>query len=444
MSNWQGERRPWQPLTDEALRDAVRQRVREAAELLREAGAVRERAIAQSQGEFREVQWYDLSLGSGYPGLCLLLGELDRLEPDAGWDLAGHQVLLAVQQAVSQRGISSLDLWGGLAGIGMGVRALSRGGTRYTGMLAAFHKFAAEQLPGFIAERTARMAADLRMTDYDLMGGMTGIGRFLLAFRDEPLLQPALEQVLRYLVALSGDKEIDGRSVPMWHIPPANHFLPAEREQYRQGSFNLGLSHGIAGPMGLLALAMGHGVQVAGQERAIRRYAQWLCEQMLEDAAGPYWPGRLPMEAEGDGRQVRAKIPPHESWCYGAPGIARQLWFAGAALGETSWQNRAVEALLATFRRPPADWGLSLPNFCHGLAGLAHAAQVMHAETGNETFARERDLLVEQLLDRTDASPPFGSLSQPGLLEGLAGTLLVLSGMTAEEAPEWDQVFMMS
>ncbi|PWK15010.1 lanthionine synthetase C family protein [Tumebacillus permanentifrigoris] len=457
MSNVPMQKRAWKPLTDVELRKAVEQRVKTSVELLRDAATVKERAI-QEPVDFQGMilpQWSDLSLADGYPGLCLLFGELDRLEPEAGWDMAGHQMLVAVQQSVTQTGISAFNLWGGLAGVMMGIRALSRGGTRYAGMLASFNEYAAKQLPTLINEWTARMETDLRMTDYDLMGGITGIGRYLLAFKDEPNLQPALQSVLHYLISLSGDKELDGQNVPLWHITRTNQFLPSEREQYQQGNFNLGLSHGVAGPMGLLALAKLHGVEVAGQEAAIRRYAEWLCEWMLEDEAGSYWPGRIPMEVLLDG-WGEATVPSHESWCYGASGISRQLWFAGVALGETKWKEIAVEAALASLRRPTETRGVAAPNFCHGLAGLAHAANVMYAETGNEVFAQERDRLVAQVLDLYDEELPFGvyelhrvevghqQLSKPGLLIGLAGTLVVLASMLAEEAPEWDAVFLMS
>jgi len=448
-------KRAWHPLADAGLRQAIEQRVRASVELLRDAGAVKERAIQEGAGgpSPKMASWGDLSLGSGYPGLCLLFGELDRLEPEAGWDLVGHQMLVAVQQAVTQYGIATYDLWGGLAGIQMGIRALSRGGTRYSGMMASFSAFAAAQLPSVIEEKTTRLQdGDLQMTDYDLMGGMTGIGRYLLAFRDQPQLQEVLHDLLAYLIRLSGEQEIDGQRVPLWYITAANQFLAVDREQYPLGNFNLGLSHGIAGPMGMLALAKLQGVEVAGQEAAIRRYAQWLCAWTLEDEAGVYWPGRLPMEVLLSGWGEGKRPPSQSSWCYGAVGIARQLWFAGEALGEAGWKELAVESALATFRRLHGKQGRFAPNFCHGLAGLAHGAQVMYSETGIETFAKERDRLVKQMLELYDETLAFGvyelkqgqKCSRPSLLEGLAGTLIVLTSMLAEEAPEWDAVFLMS
>lgn len=451
MSEHFFKKRAWRPLTDAGLRHAIEQRVRASAELLRDAGAVKERALQEGarhpQSEL--ASWADLSLGHGYPGLCLLFGELDRLEPEAGWDLAGHHMLVALRQSVEQQGIAACGLWGGLAGIQMGIRALSRGGTRYGGMMASFSAFAAAQLPGVIAEKTARLQnGGLLVTDYDLMGGMTGIGRYLLAFGDLPQLQG----VLHYLIRLSGEQEVDGRSVPLWHIKAANQFLAADREQYPLGIFNLGLSHGIAGPMGMLALAKLQGVEAAGQAAAIRRYAEWLCAWVLEDESGVYWPGRLPMEVYLNGRGEDERLPVHHFWCYGSVGIARQLWLAGEALGEAGWKELAAEVALATFRRLQGKLDRYAPNFCHGLAGLAHGAQVMYAETGIETFANERDRLVGQMLDLYDESLAFGVFelhqgqkrSLPGLLEGLAGTLLVLTSMLAEEGPEWDAVFLMS
>ncbi|WP_236588223.1 lanthionine synthetase C family protein [Tumebacillus amylolyticus] len=454
------KKRAWKPLADAKLRNAVEERIKTSVELLRDPSTIKKHALER---DVKIRGWSPLSLGSGYPGLCLLFGELDRLEPEAGWDMAGHQVLVAVQQAVQEHGVPSLDLWGGLAGIVLGVRSLSRGGTRYAGMMESLNRFATEQLPEFIETRTDRLANDLRMTDYDLMGGMTGVGRYLLAFRDEPQLQPVLEGVIRYLIALSGEKEVEGQLVPMWHISSDNQFLAIEREFFKQGMCNAGLSHGIAGPMGVLALAKLHGVETTGQDTAIRRYAEWLVEQKLEDEYGPYWPGRIPMEVVSNGWEEGKVVPPNESWCYGGPSIARQLWFAGMALGETAWQELAMEVAVASYKRTQ-NWnektGLSSPNFCHGVAGTAYMAQVMYAETGNELFAEARDRLVERVLDLFDEELPYHvfeltrdpndpngtktKVSDMGLLEGLAGTLTVLTSLLTEEAPEWDAVFLLS
>lgn len=458
MSNVHTKKRAWRPLTDVSQRQAVEQRVKSSVELLRDATAVKQLA-SQETVEIEGVQmeiWSDLSLTTGYPGLCLLFGELDRLEQAGGWDLAGHRMLVGVQQALSRTNMEFFGLWTGFAGVMMGIRALSRGGTRYAGMMTSLNAYAAQHLPHHVERMTEHMGDDLRVTDYDLMAGVTGIARYLLAYRDEPALQPSLEMALRYLILLSGDKEMEGQVVPMWHVSAQNQNLPSEREKYKQGNCNLGLSHGVAGPMGLLAVAKLAGVELEGQEAAIRRYAEWLLQWMLEDEAGPYWPGRIPAEVVLHGWQEENRIGPQESWCYGTAGLARQFWLAGEALGEEGWKQIAVEAALATLRRPVEKRGLKAPNFCHGLAGLAHAMQVMYSETGNEAFAQERDLLVAQMLELYDEELPFGiydlhnvegslqKQSTPGLLSGLTGTLLVMTSLLAEDAPEWDAVFLMS
>jgi lantibiotic biosynthesis protein len=436
----------------EAIVRTVAERVKHLA-VIQQRSAKEENAI-QIDGMVMP-QWDDLALANGIPGLCLLYGELDRQFPDEEWDLVGHQMLVALQQALSRQPVDSPALWGGLAGVVMGVRALSRGGTRYRSMSthleAALASMTHQALP-FIEAQLAD--GNLRMTHYDAIQGVTGVGRTLLLLKDQPQMLALLEDVLKYLVRLTAPRERDGVEMPGWYIKREHLFRERDKQMYPNGNFNLGLSHGITGPMALMALALREGVEVPGQRETLRRIGEWLLAWKAEDEYGIVWPGLVSWEQFVAGG-MEDRLPSHqESWCYGAPGIARVLWFAGDVLGETGWKETAVEACRATNRRPEEQWAIISPTFCHGYSGVLHLTRVMHDESGLEELAALRDHALKKVMRAYDEDLPFGyadlvraeggvkQVHSAGLLDGAAGIALVLLSLLSSDQPSWDTVFM--
>src|SRR5262249_29375886 len=111
------------------------------------------------------------------------------------------------------------------------------------------------------------------LREYDLIRGLTGIGAYLL-HRHQPgpgaPLGPArtssslLGEVLAYLVRLTQPVTIeDGTVLPGWWTGNAPNDEPSR--DWPGGHGNLGIAHGIAGPLALMALAARCGIEVAGQ-----------------------------------------------------------------------------------------------------------------------------------------------------------------------------------
>ncbi|NEE13965.1 lanthionine synthetase, partial [Streptomyces sp. SID7499] len=85
---------------------------------------------------------------------------------------------------------------------------------------------------------------------------------------------------------------------------------------------NLGLAHGVPGPLALLSLAWRAGVRVDRQDEAIERIMQLLTRLRTTDGAGPRWPHLMTRE------RIESGAPPErgrDSWCYGVLGAARAV-----------------------------------------------------------------------------------------------------------------------
>src|SRR5690606_3748951 len=128
-------------------------------------------------------------------------------------------------------------------------------------------------------------AAPARFAEWDLIYGRTGIGAYLL--RRDPY-SPLLRDVLSYLVRLTEPLHLDGQALPGWwtHTDPTGAVSP----QFPGGHGNLGIAHGITGPLALLSLAPRHGVNVDGHSAAVARICTWLDTWRQDSDTGPWWP----------------------------------------------------------------------------------------------------------------------------------------------------------
>jgi lantibiotic biosynthesis protein len=419
--------------------------------VLTDAEAERARAVAlevASRLAAREPAAGDGAL----PGLALadsstalVCAQLDRSFPDAGWDRAGHVHLTAAGRTAERDG-TPLGLFDGVAGLGYAAQRLAAGRTRYGTLLTAIDDAIARGAAAS-RDRLARMSG-MPVRAWDLISGITGIGVYLLARREEPAARAALDEALSALVELM--RETNG--APRWATPP-EHLYEDMRESAPEGNLNCGLAHGAPGPLALMSLALAEGVEVSGQADAVRGLADWVAGQGRPGRFGPEWPAVIPL-----GETHRAEQPPaRPGWCYGNAGVGRTLWLAGVALDEPELARLAKRAVRAAVERQRMDRPLRAPTLCHGTAGLAQVALRMAADSGAEDLSRDARMLCLELVERFDPDAPLGYCGEahmrdlpdakaddPALLDGAAGPPLVLLAAATAIDPGWDRAMLLS
>jgi hypothetical protein len=257
----------------------------------------------------------------------------------------------------------------------------------------------------------------------------------------------ACRGVLESLVALVAEPP----AVPRWFTPP--EFIPDETtaSHYPHGNLNCGLAHGIPGPLAVMAMALEAGSgDMDGLRRATADASAWLVAHRRHDEWGVNWPAMVSLpEPPAD-----PDAPSRTAWCYGSPGVARSLWLAGRALGDTSLQALAVEAMEAVYRRPVPVRNIDSPTFCHGVAGLLQVTLRFWHDTRFDAFARAAAELAGQLLDSYDPDhtllgfrhlePGRNAVDQPGLLDGAPGVALALLAAATDVEPVWDRLFLLA
>ncbi|MFV0127224.1 lanthionine synthetase LanC family protein [Streptomyces sp. HMX112] len=184
------------------------------------------------------------------------------------------------------------------------------------------------------------------LAEFDVIRGLSGYGAYLL--RRNPA-SAAVHTVLDYCVRLTEPISHRGETVPGWWTKTGPSGRPDNR--FLGGHANMGVAHGIAGVLALLALAAEHKTLVDGHLEALRTILAWLDRWQEEAQKGPSWPYWVTLGELRTGRAAPA-IPRRPSWCYGTAGLARAQQLAALALRDATRQADAENALVGALTDP--------------------------------------------------------------------------------------------
>jgi hypothetical protein len=359
------------------------------------------------------------SLSGGAAGIALL--HIEQASTGAGtWELANATLSDAVADGVSTARSASLY---------HGAPALSfvlHGAADRPGLAQA--RETVDASTALITRRrldAAHARIDQRnrpaLDEYDLIGGLTGLGVALRRSGDHDLLR----SVLTYLVRLT--EPVD--DLPGW-------WSPAGPERTRPGPpgghSNHGIAHGVAGPLALLALAHRDGIIVDGQIDAMARICRWLDSWEQRHVNGGAWWPQVVTLADLQRHTSSQPGPRRPSWCYGTPGIARALQLAGHALHDRPRQQRADAAFTACLNDGAQLDSLTDRSLCHGTGGLLATARCVAAD------AAEPLTFTAALQRHQDA---VAAPDEPeGFLTGSAGATLATN---ATVMTSWDACLLL-
>lgn len=278
--------------------------------------------------------------------------------------------------------------------------------------------------------------------EYDVVDGLCGIGVYAL----ERLPRAGGAECLARVVARLDSMARREPGAVCWPTPEArlarHGIAPGS-----QGEFNLGLAHGVPGPIALLAHALWAGVASDAARALVSGAVPWLLAQRLPDGQR----SRFPAYA-GPGADA---TPARCAWCYGDPGVAVALLAAARCVGRVDWQHEALAvarhaAAVRTQRDDVRDAGL-----CHGAGGVGHIFNRMFQATGDEVCRAAAEYWFERVLafrgDGGLAGFRTWSLERtldgewmddPRFLTGVTGTGLALLAAATEVAPAWDIVML--
>lgn len=385
--------------------------------------------------------WQPASQLLGHAGIAMLHTALAAA--DGRWAAVAHGHLAAAARAATAAGPASAgDLL-----VPARQAAVGGGYARLLARAADVHASYSAALLRHVRERRAAEGPGLSYLDYDAIAGPVRQGRGLLsaARHGHGRSAEVLDEVLGHLVELARPVQVHGIEVPGWWCAPERYAVPRDREEFPRGDFNVGLAHGVCGPLALLSLAWLAGCRTPGMSGAIRTMADWVRSKGVPGPTGERWPGRVGFDEEaGAAPPTGARSQP--GWCYGTAGTAWALLLAGRALGNRDLTERALAAVRAAFRAVDGPSPDTDPGMCHGRAGLVRVGTRVATLTGDGALAAAVATAAHRLAGSIDTAAPFGyrqpvahdetviSVDAPGVIDGAAGIALALLAFADETA----------
>jgi lantibiotic biosynthesis protein len=379
----------------------------------------------------------DPSLGKGQAGVAVLYAWLARTRRTPKADAMASQCLDGAIEALSTHAMNA-SLYGGFTGVAWATDLVD-------GLLDPDAEDRNEAVDDALLRLLSR--ADERAAPYDLVVGLTGLGVYAL----QRYPRPAAIECLRRIVELLRESAQRDEHGLYWWTPPAE--LHEEwRKEYPSGRADLGVAHGVAGPIALLGCICGAGIERATARPLLEGAAAWLFAHSVPTEASltfPLWvaPGFQP-------------YPARCAWCYGDPGIATALLTAARGVGNAGWAQTAVALACRAADRSASETGVVNGGFCHGAAGLAHLYNRMYQATGEPRLGRAALYWLERTLDFYRLAKDNGGSWVQGswdpaqqepwtwtgieLVEGAAGVALVLLAAATSVEPTWDRMFLVS
>jgi lantibiotic modifying enzyme len=279
---------------------------------------------------------------------------------------------------------------------------------------------------------------------YDLMHGLVGVGVYCLERANCPAATRCLELIVERLSGLAAPSDIGLR----WHTHP-NLLSPHKKESHPQGYFDLGLAHGLPGIIALLGRIHAAGISREKTGRLLEGAVQWLLRQKLPDSSQSSFPALHVPGRQPEGCRL--------AWCYGDAGVAAALLLAARSVGETLWEQEALEIARRAAARDVETCGVVDAGFCHGSSGLAHIFNRLYQATHDEIFAIASRYWIERTLQfskpgdgpagyrflAADNKGQSGWQARYGILSGIAGIGLSLLAASSALEPCWDRIFLL-
>ena len=348
---------------------------------------------------------------------------------------AGHGDALApaaerwLDVAVSDAGNARLapDLYDGFTGVGWTLAHVARLRKRTDGDdLRAVDGALLE----WVRNRTSRH-------DFDLTRGLVGFGVYALERLPDPSGAELLTTVVEGLCELAET------------APDGLRWSRHDKPESPAGQYDLGLAHGSAGVVALLAATCEAGIAADRASALLEGAVSWLLAQEGQVGDG----SRFPYFVDARGPSGPARL----AWCYGDLGIAIALLRAADAAGVPAWRDAALGIARAAAARRGAGTGVVDAGLCHGAAGVAHCFGRLASATGDDDLADAAAHWLDRALALREPGVGVGGylaagLDQdgnrtwdpdPGLLTGAAGVALALHAATSDREPSWDRFLLL-
>lgn len=280
---------------------------------------------------------------------------------------------------------------------------------------------------------------------FDVIQGVSSVARYLLSKEKLTSEQRVLvKEILNYLADLiNNDPTIYAEYMP-------NEKL---RKKFPSGYINLGVAHGILGPLYVLALGFKKfdmTQYLLSIEKGLSYYERSFFTNKIGKIIG--WNGRVSDAVENEGFRFNS------SWCYGSLGMARVLYNIAKIIDSRKFREMATDVFTSSIDYINSSEILNNA-ICHGRSGIMLLFNLMYLDTGKIQFKTISDNLFREIV-RAASNSEYIFVERDvyfrgvnfdkvidyidfGLLNGVSGIVLALMAQRTGASSPLDRMFFM-
>lgn len=331
----------------------------------------------------------------------------DNLVEKEKWNNIIKKQFIRIKECIEEDGLlNGMALFGGLCDVGLAVYHYSKKTGHYLNFWNKINDIILDTTV-IIVNECYQKIEDLFIHQYDCIRGLSGILNYLIHVEciDN---KEVIEDVLGYLIKLSENKLINGKIVPGWHIKNENQIHKNEKLKFKNGNFDFGVAHGIAGPLSVMSLACKMGYCIDGQKEAILSIVEEYERLATHFNNCTFWRGQYSFEDYLQSNQDTILYKNKMSWCYGSIGILRSLKLAGVALDCQGLVEQEQNNIYQIGRMKFGDYFLNSPIICHGYAGLMALFVIEFKEKDSHILKEKINELAENIVKSYNTNYIFG------------------------------------
>jgi lantibiotic modifying enzyme len=361
-----------------------------------------------------------------------------RCFPQQPWEHMAHSYLSLLAKETRTTAINTVGVFEGVSGIAMSVSSLY---PHYQELCTSLNARLCEQVHALFSLKPGKESLSLQ--DYDCVSGASGILAYLITVHtpDEAIVN-TITLLLKRLVFLAMDIATTDTKKDLITSPPG--YIGKFKCSTDRRNYELGMAHGISGPLAALSLAWTAGYHYPGQQEAINSLSQVLLQYRDHDTWGVTWPKYASLKTTTQSESHDAMF--FATWSHGIPGIARALWHAGNAIDNLDLHRVAIAAIEAALRKTMETMS-GYATLYNGTAGLLETCLRFVRETDAKHIENYIPQLVSCILDTFNPEWPvgfrhnhlgYGASDPVGFLKGASGIALALLSAATTVEPDWD------
>ncbi|SGX43069.1 lanthionine synthetase C family protein [Staphylococcus argenteus] len=387
-----------------------------------------------------ETDYFEPStLSHGIPGIILFLDAYQKV-----FDINTEQIVYKFVMKLApylQNGQYNNSLFGGLSGIAFSMDIASQNGRNYQKILNNIDDVIVNEIESDIDQI---LQEPLNPLNYDTISGLAGIGRYLLNRIDvSDKNVKALKRILTYFKNIQYSQN-------SWVVPQESQFLESDKNYFTQGNINLGLAHGVLGPMSLFALCVIKGITIENHQHILKDMYKYIMDEKF--SSNDRWLQRYDLISERNHfNYIR------NGWCYGNTGVMTTLFLIGQALQDDEIIQMSKKVMLQVVN--DKDENLISPTICHGLSSQILMLTIMNLyfelnevsdyinELINKLMSHYKEDHLVNFIDINENNEGVFKSEKVGLLEGEIGvylTLMTLQNTNILNEKNWTNAFLIS